>query len=1330
MVLALMAPPNFAATDATAVGSDYLRADTPHGRLMRKTAEKCLHHLLVSRVTWMADDRALCDTFLEAEMKPNAATNDGEDKTASGAPAAPGTSAKHANAGEEPCPAAVALGPAYLTVDAVLAAANADSIDVRCRAIRLLSRLVSSRRNAAALGAAAVPSLGRLVAWWLRTKNDPEAHRTPRSLDATVLEGKSTAAGGAEKKASAAKASGGAPKDEPAFVGEEHLEAARLTIKRLEDADGTRVLRDEALAYALGVLLQLADTGEDERAAIGADMLVDLLAQVLKGLPCTPEEFYVNVKSGVLAEEDEDATSALGVDSVPRALVSGSPGDRVAGYGGEDNHAPVPVTDGNFDEGYHPVATGLIDRPDTSLDLRATGSNGTTRRHIFCWRGDKSHDLEVALFSPLDWGWEFAVSPSQEPVQPGLVLRAAVLRVLTTVVDGYTPSADSLAASPSVPMPTGKSGAAAAATATAGSAAAGSTDSGEEGSCSILKHTLPVCLDLLSVDVRHGTVTDDVGVDCDKDVGNSPVMSREVVTPDALSGTPVSPAEELVHEDIRLGCLRLVASLLRLGGVTREGLIFVADTNRNGWRKMLAALAGRFSETTMPENSDTRTRPGDTITGKNASGGELWAKPETFCSWDFQRGEYSSLLSALPYVRAVSALLTPLSNPDAPSTHVMTALVALRRLCEEGELEPGGAQPEESAADEPPLPSTRSGTTQALTDTLAGVAVGLGALVPLMSIWGSAVAAAGEGTLPVETAGMVDECQTLINYLIERGHSREAFWASLPSVDNTDDKVSAAARSQKKTQLKSKGSAKRSKGGSKDEHDPAAALGAVTEGGVGQDPRSPPLGRPDPNLGPDRATWARLLNARVDDHRTHSSDKTALLMATATGLETAVHSLLVVGADPNVRGSDGRTPLMYALAQGMDEAVRKLVKAGGDVDAADLHGSTVLKAAFLSPPRQTVRNIMRRSSEAGAPTTPATAAAAAAAVVLGRLPPSSATTRRCSTTRTNDSSLDSSTAGRPRSRSRSGSFSISRTRTRTGSLATGRRRSSLNRAVSFNAGVPGESAASGWSDRRGFFRSSSMSATDSARAAFRAGRRESVGPLKTPRGTIVVEGDARMVPYILACGADPNVSSGTGDFPLHWAVTGTDLTVRIMDQHMRIVAGGRIKRETEAKTNAGLTVGGGKEIRAYKGQESSPSPVGDLALLEVLVKSGSSLDACNLDGITALHAAVIADRADLAGALLDSGASPNVSDSLGCLPLHYACLRASRGYEELTSRLLSLGMGRPLVTGVHRDLRKVISETNALFLRRRPKTPLNVYSHVFSPQCWLTGVYCKGYQSG
>lgn len=1407
-----MAPPEAPASSGGGSASDTSPPDTPHRRLMRKTAEKCLHHLLVSRVTWMADDRALCDTSVpdggdtttgdvSAAGDDNLTTDDAKGREEGRGKQRGSISSSSNSSGisrEKQIPPAV-LGPAYLTVDAVLAAANADSIDVRCRAIRLLSRLTSSPRNAAALGVSAVPALSRLVAWWLRTKDDPEADRTPRALEPPPPEPRSTA--GSTKKGAAAA------KEEPVVQDEAGTKAARLAAKRLEESDSTRVLRDEALAYSLTVMLELAETGGDERAAIGTDTLVELLAGVLNKLPCTPKEFYTDSKQtdkndgskcSMVASADGTPESKRtvspaksiekGKNTVVPATAAADGGGNGKGNGcGCDNTqcAPSHATHGGLMTPQDTAmkaesSTSGSARPDTSLDLttatqhpsqsdpRGSNSSSSSPRRVFCWRGEKSRDPEVALFSPLDWGWDFEVDVSQEPVQPGLVLRAAALRVLVAVVEGYDPSVEvgtarksASLASTTAASATSKGGGGAAA---AAAAAAASALNGETGARSVLKHSLGVCLDLLSVDVCYGggngNVIDAVcgqGVGSGRHALGTPEQSSLVdagacavnketmktkLTVDVLSGMPVSPAEELVHEQIRVACLRLMGSLLRLGSIAREALISIADTHRNIWGTVLddmiladsadqmdATPAGATSaKTGIAASGDSNPKGGVTKSEAGGAGGAVasgtWMKPDKFQTWNLHGGEdgrnsrdlTKSLRSALPYVRAVSAFLLPLRNPDAPVTNIMAALVALGRLCREGEHEAGGTQPvPPSSPEDATLPSSKEGTAGALVDTLAGVAVGVGGLVPLVSIWGCAVAAAGSGELPAETTGMMKECQGLIDYLIRRGHSRESYWSSLRSVDQVNEAKAAreAAAAPKKTQRKSKSLSKGGKGKGDKSSSIAAALEdelAAANESLTPPPPPVPAGRPDPNSGPNRATWGNLLNARVNDQRTQTYGTTALLMATVTGLETAVDSLLVAGADSNVRGNDGRSSLMCALAQGMDEAVRALVGAGADVDAVDLHGSNVLKCAFLSPLRQTMRSVMR----SGGPESRGGDATPLSGRGRGEQPGlSGRSTQRGSTATTRtDLSSGGDDGGRPRSRTRRGSLSVSRSRSRSGSLTTkDRRRSSLGRSVSFNDdGVNAATAASGDRPRR-ISRTSSMSAVDSVRAALHSAerhRRESnVGqPLRTPRGTTIVQGDARMVPYILACGADPNVSSATGDFPLHWAVVGTELTVRIINQRVRIVPGrrradavfGDSRGDKNAEHNNGIvsTGKGGDECEGL-GETATTVTMGDdegcdaedLALLKVLVGAGSALDSCNSEKMTALHTAVIAGRGTLAGVLLDVGASPNVSDSLGCLPLHYACLRACRGYAELASRLLALGMGRPLDKGVHRDLRKV-----------------------------------------
>ncbi|CAM9403153.1 unnamed protein product [Scytosiphon promiscuus] len=1042
-----------------------------------------------------------------------------------------------------------------------------------------------------------------------------------------------------------------------------------------EESDSTRVLRDEALAYALTVMLKLAESGGEERAAIGEVSVVELLVSVLKMLPCTPEEFYANAGekrrsmtgSGVAGV---GGSAAPPVSTTPALASAGKAGEKGLGSG-DAPHAPSHAADGGL----------LNSKLDTTLDLSLAqhrqGSSNTPRK-LCCWRGEKSRDPEVPLFSPLDWGWDFQVGVSQEPIQPGLVLRAAALRVLLAVADGYDPAAEAVAAAGAASTAPATKGAAAAAAAADTSAKAAAL-SGGKGARSVLSCALPVCVDLLSVDVRHAR---EIG-----EAGGQPPIDKP--TADDLSGWPVSPSEELVHEEIRVACLRLLGSLLRLGGVAREALLSVAATHRGGGFKHLEEHSGRScasADAQAPPSTKNSGTTGDRGTAaKNSGGGEVdggvspWVKPDSFRDWNL-RGEcdLNSIRASLPYARALSMFLLPLRNPDAPATDIVAALVAMKRLCREDEHEAGGTQPEAhppSAEDDqiPHLPSCREGTAGALVDTLAGVAVGMGALVPLVSIWGCAVAAAGSAVdLAPGITGMVSECQGLINYLIRRGHARENFWSSLPSPEQISEARAAAAEAAapRKAPRKSKGSSgKAGKGGGKGSRDPSTAALETEEEEMPDEPKppDPPAGRPDPNMGPDRASWGQLLNARVDEQRTQTRGTTALLMATVTGLETAVANLLLAGADPNVRGCDGRTPLMCALAQGMDEAARGLVEAGADVDAVNLEGDSVLRCAFLCPARRTMRRVMRKRPETRED---------------GATPGSAGSGRRGPTTPI-DGGFNGGQVGRRQ-------YS---------SLTRDRRRSSLSRSISFgeevlvgDTAVAAASGTTGGAHGRRLSRMASLSALDSAREALReSAPRESARPLKTPRGTTFVPGDARMVPYILECGADPNVSSGSGDFPLHWAVTGAELTVRIMNQKVKIVA----RKETAMSGEDGSVDIANPSTRT---EIAGDGHQGDLALLEVLVRAGSALDACNPEGMTALHTAVIAGRESLAETLLDAGASPNVSDSLGCLPLHYACLRATAGYADLASRLLALGMGRPFNAGVYRDLRKGKTRREKLLL--------------------------------
>ena len=79
---------------------------------------------------------------------------------------------------------------------------------------------------------------------------------------------------------------------------------------------------------------------------------------------------------------------------------------------------------------------------------------------------------------------------------------------------------------------------------------------------------------------------------------------------------------------------------------------------------------------------------------------------------------------------------------------------------------------------------------------------------------------------------------------------------------------------------------------------------------------------------------------------------------------------------------------------------------------------------------------------------------------------------------------------------------------------------------------------------------------------------------------------------------------------------------------------------------------------------------GDLVAVRALLTQGADANAARGDGMTALHAAVHADRLDIAGALLDAGAKVATGDRYGVTPLYLACVN---GNVDMIRRLLDAG---------------------------------------------------------
>ena len=79
---------------------------------------------------------------------------------------------------------------------------------------------------------------------------------------------------------------------------------------------------------------------------------------------------------------------------------------------------------------------------------------------------------------------------------------------------------------------------------------------------------------------------------------------------------------------------------------------------------------------------------------------------------------------------------------------------------------------------------------------------------------------------------------------------------------------------------------------------------------------------------------------------------------------------------------------------------------------------------------------------------------------------------------------------------------------------------------------------------------------------------------------------------------------------------------------------------------------------------------GDLAAVRALIGQKTDVNAAREDGQSALHAAVYADRLDVADALLRAGAAVAAKDRYGLTPLYFASLNGS---APIIQRLIEAG---------------------------------------------------------
>jgi ankyrin repeat protein len=80
---------------------------------------------------------------------------------------------------------------------------------------------------------------------------------------------------------------------------------------------------------------------------------------------------------------------------------------------------------------------------------------------------------------------------------------------------------------------------------------------------------------------------------------------------------------------------------------------------------------------------------------------------------------------------------------------------------------------------------------------------------------------------------------------------------------------------------------------------------------------------------------------------------------------------------------------------------------------------------------------------------------------------------------------------------------------------------------------------------------------------------------------------------------------------------------------------------------------------------------GDVAAVRRLIEQRADVNAARVDGMTPLHAAVHADRLDVADTLLRAGAKAAATDRYGVTPLYLACVN---GNADMIRRLLEAGV--------------------------------------------------------
>ncbi|WP_168464685.1 ankyrin repeat domain-containing protein [Wolbachia endosymbiont of Ctenocephalides felis wCfeT] len=137
-----------------------------------------------------------------------------------------------------------------------------------------------------------------------------------------------------------------------------------------------------------------------------------------------------------------------------------------------------------------------------------------------------------------------------------------------------------------------------------------------------------------------------------------------------------------------------------------------------------------------------------------------------------------------------------------------------------------------------------------------------------------------------------------------------------------------------------------------------------------------------------------------------------------------------------------------------------------------------------------------------------------------------------------------------------------------------------------------------------------------------------------------------IVKYLKDRGANIDIQNGRGNSPLHEAV------------------------EYRCQEMVKFLLENGASINAKAGvSEETPlclaTQVGDLQIIELLIKEKADIDATNGYGSTSLHKAVLCENINIVRLLIENGADVNFQNKDGDTPLHNAANKGNIGIAEL-----------------------------------------------------------------